>query len=54
VVAQEYETLWPFDGPPTPVMPWSTLLVTLVLVPGVAVLGAGLFTRSRLPIERRL
>jgi putative ABC transport system permease protein len=53
--AQAYgEALWPQEPPPTPVMPWSTLLVTLVLVPGVAVLGAGLFTRSRLPIERRL
>ncbi|MBX6751539.1 MAG: ABC transporter permease [Micromonosporaceae bacterium] len=54
MIGQEYETLWPFDGPPTPVMPWSTLLITLVLVPAIAVLGAGLFTRSRLPIERRL
>jgi ABC-type transport system, involved in lipoprotein release, permease component len=54
MIGQEYETLWPFDGPPTPVMPWSTLLITLVVVPGIAVLGAGLLTRSRLPIERRL
>jgi len=52
--AQAYRGVWPFDDVPTPVMPWSTLLITLVLVPGVAVLGAGLFTRSRLPIERRL
>lgn len=55
VYARQYgETLWPVDPPPTPVMPWSILLITLIVVPGIAVLGAGLFTRSRLPIERRL
>ncbi|MEV1289983.1 FtsX-like permease family protein [Micromonospora sp. NPDC049679] len=35
------------------VVPWTTLAV-LVVVPVVAMLGAGLLTRSRLPIERRL
>ncbi|WP_213454527.1 FtsX-like permease family protein [Rhizomonospora bruguierae] len=34
-------------------VPWRNLLVVLV-VPLVAMLGAGLLTRSRLPIERRL
>ncbi len=54
-IAQDYgDVLWPSDGPPMPVMPWSTLLVTLVATPLLAVLGAGLLTRSRLPIERRL
>jgi putative ABC transport system permease protein len=45
--------LWP-GVPIEPVLPWATLAVTLVAVPVIAVLGAGLFTRSRLPIERRL
>jgi putative ABC transport system permease protein len=55
VYARQYgEALWPQEPPPTPVMPWSVLLITLIVVPGIAVLGAGLFTRSRLPIERRL
>jgi len=53
--AQQYgEVLWPMVGPPTPVVPWLTLLVALVATPAVAVLCAGLLTRSRLPIERRL
>jgi putative ABC transport system permease protein len=48
------QDLWPSIGAPTPVMPWSTLIITLVAVPAIAILGAGLFTRSRLAIERRL
>jgi len=40
--------LYPID------VPWLNVAVTLVLVPAVAMLGAGLLTRSRLPIERRL
>jgi len=45
--------LWP--GTPTePVLPRLTLLVVVVAVPLVSILGAGLLTRSRLPIERRL
>ena len=40
---------------PYPVtVPWINLGVALLLVPVVAMLGAGLLTRSRLPIERRL
>jgi putative ABC transport system permease protein len=55
VVGQQYGgRLWPDPPPPSPVMPWSIVLVCLLVVPGVAILGAGLFTRSRLPIERRL
>ncbi|SCE66571.1 putative ABC transport system permease protein [Micromonospora viridifaciens] len=43
---------WP-HGPEYPVeAPWDILAVVLV-VPLVAMLGAGLLTRSRLPIERR-
>ncbi|RKN49648.1 ABC transporter permease [Micromonospora endolithica] len=44
---------WPVEPPFPTVVPWSTLGV-LVVVPMVAMLGAGLLTRSRLPVERRL
>ncbi|MGN9809630.1 FtsX-like permease family protein [Micromonospora sp. BQ11] len=44
---------WPVEPAFPLVVPWSTLSV-LVVVPMVAMLGAGLFTRSRLPVERRL
>ncbi|MEU6077379.1 FtsX-like permease family protein [Micromonospora sp. NPDC047074] len=50
---RRYAGLWPVVEPYPLVVPWSTLGV-LVVVPLVAMLGAGLFTRSRLPIERRL
>jgi putative ABC transport system permease protein len=50
---QAYADEWP--APPAyPIRaPWTALLVVLV-VPVIAMLGAGLVTRSRLPIERRL
>ncbi len=51
---QSNDVLWPDAGPLPVVLPWLTLLMTLVITPFVAILGAGLFTRSRLPIERRL
>jgi putative ABC transport system permease protein len=35
------------------VVPWFNLGVALLVVPVVAMLGAGLLTRSRLPVERR-
>ncbi|MFC4145440.1 FtsX-like permease family protein [Micromonospora mangrovi] len=44
---------WPVQSPYPVVVPWSTLGV-LVVVPLLAMLGAALFTRSRLPVERRL
>jgi putative ABC transport system permease protein len=44
---------WP-GLPVEPALPWPTPGVVLVAVPLVAILGAGLFTRSRLPVERRL
>jgi putative ABC transport system permease protein len=44
---------WPRPEPYPLAVPWDTLAVVLI-VPLVAVLGAGLLTRSRLPIERRL
>jgi putative ABC transport system permease protein len=51
--AYTYTISWPTRIAYPLVVPWSTLGV-LVLVPVVAMLGAGLLTRSRLPIERRL
>jgi putative ABC transport system permease protein len=43
---------WPAPMPYPLAVPWLNLLLILV-VPLVAMLGAGLLTRSRLPIERR-
>ncbi|CCH16633.1 Putative ABC transporter [Micromonospora lupini str. Lupac 08] len=50
---REYATAWPVREPYPYLVPWPALGV-LVLVPVVAMLGAGLFTRARLPIERHL
>nr|MDT0661401.1 FtsX-like permease family protein [Micromonospora sp. DSM 115978] len=50
---QSLGPIWPADPPYPVVVPWLTLGV-LMLVPVAAVLGAGLLTRSRLPIERRI
>ncbi|WP_431729013.1 FtsX-like permease family protein [Verrucosispora sp. TAA-831] len=44
---------WPVESPYPLVVPWITLGV-LVVVPLVAMAGAALLTRSRLPVERRL
>ncbi|MFC4018045.1 FtsX-like permease family protein [Micromonospora sp. GCM10011542] len=52
-VNRQYATDWPLREPYPFVTPWAALGI-LVLVPLVAMLGAGLFTRSRLPVERRL
>jgi putative ABC transport system permease protein len=46
--------LWPAPTPYPITMPWLNVGVALLVVPMVAMLGAGLLTRSRLPIERRL
>jgi putative ABC transport system permease protein len=46
--------LWPAPTPYPIALPWLNLAVALLVVPAVAMLGAGLLTRSRLPIERRL
>ncbi|MCW6007724.1 ABC transporter permease [Micromonospora sp. CPCC 205371] len=43
---------WPAETPYPIGVPWDSLAVVLV-VPLLAMLGAGLLTRSRLPIERR-
>lgn len=52
-VNRQYAAAWPVQPPYPMVVPWQTLGV-LVVVPLVAMLGAGLFTRSRLAVERRL
>ncbi|SCF02620.1 FtsX-like permease family protein [Micromonospora saelicesensis] len=52
-VNRQYASAWPVSDPYPFLVPWPALGV-LVLVPVVAMLGAGLFTRARLPIERRL
>jgi len=46
--------VWPAPTPYPVVVPWRNVGVALLVVPLVAMLGAGLLTRSRLPIERRL
>jgi putative ABC transport system permease protein len=51
---RQWESIWPGPDPLPIIVPWLSLLMALVVVPVVAILGAGLFTRSRLPIERRL
>jgi putative ABC transport system permease protein len=51
---QRYADLWPTPTPYPIAVPWTNVAVALLVVPPVAMLGAGLLTRSRLPIERRL
>jgi putative ABC transport system permease protein len=48
-----YADVWPAPAPYPIAVPWLNLVVALLVVPLVAMLGAGLLTRSRLPIERR-
>jgi putative ABC transport system permease protein len=50
---QRYADTWPVRALYPITVPWLNLGVALVVVPSVAMLGAGLLTRSRLPIERR-
>ena len=50
---RRYAQSWPVEPPYPLVVPGSTLAV-LVVVPLVAMVGAALLTRSRLPVERRL
>ncbi|HCT80854.1 MAG TPA: ABC transporter, partial [Micromonosporaceae bacterium] len=49
---QVYANQWPAQSPVPFAMPWQTLAV-IVAVPMVAMAGAGLLSRARLPIERR-
>jgi putative ABC transport system permease protein len=49
-----YADLWPAPTPYPIAVPWLNVGIALLVVPMIAMLGAGLLTRSRLPIERRL
>jgi putative ABC transport system permease protein len=49
-----YADVWPAPKPYPIAVPWLNVGVALLAVPAIAMLGAGLLTRSRLPIERRL
>lgn len=50
---QRYADMWPAPTPYPLSVPWPALGLVLLVVPTVAMLGAGLLTRSRLPVERR-
>ncbi|TDC73514.1 ABC transporter permease [Micromonospora sp. KC606] len=52
-VNRQVAEAWPVQTPYPLVVPWPTLAV-MAVVPMVAMAGAGLFTRSRLAVERRL
>jgi putative ABC transport system permease protein len=49
-----YADIWPAPTPYPLTLPWLNVAVAVLVVPLLAMLGAGLLTRSRLPIERRL
>jgi putative ABC transport system permease protein len=50
---QRYADTWPAP-PDLPIaVPWPYFALSLLVVPGIAMLGAGMLTRSRLSIERR-
>ncbi len=51
---QRFRDIWPTPLAYPIKVPWLNVGIALVAVPLVAMLGAGLLTRSRLPIERRL
>jgi putative ABC transport system permease protein len=51
---RRFADVWPAPTPYPILVPWLNVGVALVVVPLIAMLGAGLLTRSRLPIERRL
>ncbi|MDT7784095.1 MAG: putative transport system permease protein [Pseudonocardiales bacterium] len=46
-------TIWPRPDLNPLTIPWPNIAISLMAVPAVAMLGAAIFTRSRLPIERR-
>jgi putative ABC transport system permease protein len=46
--------VWPAPAPYPIAVPWRNVGIAVLVVPMIAMLGAGLLTRSRLPIERRL
>ncbi len=50
---QRYADVWPAPAEYPLTVPWLNVAIALIVVPLIAMLGAGLLTRSRLPIERR-
>jgi putative ABC transport system permease protein len=50
---QSHVAMWPGPDLLPIVVPWLSLGVALIAAPVLAMLGAGLLTRSRLPVERR-
>jgi putative ABC transport system permease protein len=48
-----YTNRWPTPELNPLAIPWPNIAISLLVVPAAAMLGAALFTRSRLPIERR-
>ncbi|GAA1792718.1 hypothetical protein GCM10009682_13280 [Luedemannella flava] len=48
-----YAERWPSPAPFPITVPWANVAILAIAIPAVAMLGAGLLTRSRLPIERR-
>lgn len=48
-----YATRWPQPELNPLTIPWPGTAIPLLAIPATAMLGAALFTRSRLPIERR-
>ncbi|HEV2778685.1 MAG TPA: FtsX-like permease family protein, partial [Actinophytocola sp.] len=51
---QRFADTWPVPTPIPVTVPWLNVGIALLVVPLIAMLGTGLLTRSRLPIERRL
>jgi len=50
---ERWADVWPGPNPMPLAVPWLSLGAALLVVPALAMLGAGVLTRSRLPIERR-
>ncbi len=50
---RRFTAVWPSDEPYSLAIPWANVAVAVLVVPAVAMLGTALFTRARLPIERR-
>ncbi|KJK36090.1 hypothetical protein UK23_42470 [Lentzea aerocolonigenes] len=48
-----YTNIWPQPDLTPLTIPWLNIAISLLAVPATTMLGAALFTRSRLPIERR-
>jgi putative ABC transport system permease protein len=50
---QQSSDIWIYYGPAIRPISWPAVSAGLLIVPAVAILGAGLLTRSRLRVERR-